>query len=133
MTALYDWANAMMVQAEAILIDDENVTTLRALEGRCPRLGTLSDDAVRALRQVTYVTLDHAAELIGTAAVCLKRLIRRGDLTAIDHDGQVYVSLQSALDYRDSSQARMHAGLQEIFRVTQEAGLYDIELDLYKK
>jgi hypothetical protein len=132
----------MMVQAEAILIDDENEPVVQALEGRSARLAVLSadgsvhielDNALRRLRQVTYVTLDHAADLIGTAAVVLKRLIRCGDLTAIDHDGQVYVSLQSALDYRDRSQAMMHAGLEELFRVTREAGLYDIELDLYRK
>jgi hypothetical protein len=123
----------MMVQAEAILIDDDNVAAVRALEGRSPQLAALSDDAVRSLRQVTYVTLDHAADLIGTAAVCLKRLIRQGNLTTIDHEGQVYVSLQSALDYRDLSQAKMRAGLQEMVRIAREAGLYDIELDLYKK
>jgi hypothetical protein len=129
-----------MVQAEAILIDDENEPVVQALEGRSARLAVLSDDgsvhveldnALRLLRQATYVTLDHAADLIGTAAVALKRLIRRGDLTAITHDEQVYVSLQSVLDYRERKWARRDAGLDEIIRVTEEAGLYGIETDLH--
>jgi hypothetical protein len=124
--------DAMMVPAEAILIDDENVATVQALEDRCPRRAPLSDGALRALRQVTYVTLDHAADLIGTAAAVLDELLRRGELAAIMHVGQVYVSLQSALDYRDRTEALFDAGLQELARVTQEAGLYDLELDLYK-
>jgi hypothetical protein len=128
----YYWAIAMMVQAEAILIDDENVATVQALEGRCPKLAVLSDDALRALRRVTYVTLDHAADLIGTAAVVLDGPLRSGKLAVITHGGQTYVSLQSALDYRDRTETLFDAGLKELCRVTQEAGLYDIELELYK-
>jgi hypothetical protein len=133
--------NAMMVPAQAILIDDANEPVVHALEGRSARLAVLSDDgsvhveledAVRLLRQATYVALDHAADLIGTAAVALNRLVRRGDLIAITRAGQTYVSLQSVLDYRDEKIARIEAGLDEIFRATREAGLYDIELGLHK-
>jgi hypothetical protein len=134
-------ANAMMVEAEAILIDDGNEPVVQALEGRSARLAVLSDDgsvvvgldnALLLLRRATFITLDHAAAIIGTATVVLNRLLRRGDLIAISNAGKVYVSLQSVLEYRDRAEAREHAGLEEIFRVTREAGLYDIELDLYK-
>jgi|SRR5215471_2597286 len=83
----------------------------------------------RARRPATYVSLEHAATLIGTAPVALHRLIRRGDLTAVPRDDHVYVSLASVLDYRDRRRAGRREALDEMFRVTGEGGLYDAELE----
>ena len=134
-----------MVQAEAILIDDEADPVIPALEGRSGRLALVSDDVplivlgiagsvssralVTLLRRAVYVPLGHAAAKLGTAPVAIKSLIRRGLLTAITRDDQIYVSLQSVLEYRDQQEAIREAALTEMVRVSEDAGLYDAELD----
>jgi len=138
-----------MVQAEAILIDDETEPVVQALEARSARLAVVSDDGpvlvldqgtglsavisertLRLLRQALYVPLDHAAVIIGTAPVALRRLIRRGDLAPVTRGDQTYVSLGSALDYRDRQEARRGDALDEMLRVSEEGGLYDAEREL---
>jgi hypothetical protein len=138
----------VMVQSQAILIDDETEPVVLALEGRSARLAVVSDDApdlvlsgpgsgksaigelvLHLLRQAVYVPVDHAAVLIGTAPVAIKSLIRRGVLAAITREDQVYVSLQSVLDFRDQQETGREGGLAEMVRVSEDAGLYDAELD----
>jgi len=131
-----------MVQAQAILVDDETEPVVLALEGRSARLaivldtgttilleGAAESEFLRLLRQATYVSLDHAATLLGTAPVALKRLIRRGDLTAASRGDEIFVSLESVLGYRDRRRTVRREALDEMFRATTEGGLYDAELD----
>src|SRR5215467_13137091 len=123
----------MMVQAEAILVDDENEPVVQALEsGSYVVLGQpgggqseLIQTVIRLLRQVMYVPLEHAADIVGTAPVAVRSMIRRGLLDAVTRDGQTYVSLKSALDYRDRTPARRREGLDEMIRISEEGGLYD--------
>jgi hypothetical protein len=134
--------DSLVVQAQAILVDDVTEPLVQAVEAGPARLALVlggqpgagksalvRELAVRLLRQAMYVPIDHAASLIGIAPVVLKRLILRDELTAVTRDDQVYVSLASALDFRDRYAASRRKGLDEMFRVTNEGGLYDAEFD----
>jgi hypothetical protein len=136
-----------MVRADPILIDDETDPVVQALEGRAIRLAVVPDDGpivvlgdeagttglvdhlLHLLRLAMYVTITHAAAMIGTSPVVVLRLVRSGALAATIHDDRTYVSLQSVLDYRDRQDARRDEGLTEMVRVSEAGGLYNAELD----
>jgi hypothetical protein len=119
----------MVVQAEAILDGDAAEPVVHALEGRSARLAVVSDDgSVLVELPAVYVPLDLAATLVGTVPVAVKSLVRRGILQAVTRDGHIYVSLESALDFRDQEPARREEGLRQMIRASEEGGLYDAEL-----
>src|SRR5215472_6932771 len=120
----------MVVQAEAILDGDAAEPVVHALEGRSTRLAVVSDDgSVLVELPAVYVPVELAATLVGTVPVAVKSMVRRGILDAITRDGHTYVSLKSALDFRDQQPARRRAALDHMIRVSEEAGLYDAEIE----
>ena len=119
----------MVVQAEAILDGDAAEPIVHALEGRSARLAVVSDDgSVLVELPAVYVPLELAATLVGTVPVAVKSMIRRGILDAITRDDHIYVSLESALDFRDQDPARREEGMRRMIRASEEGGLYDAEL-----
>src|SRR5215472_5817256 len=113
----------MVVQAEAILDGDAAEPVVHALEGRSARLAVVSDDgSVLVELPAVYVPLDLAATFVGTAPVAVKSMIRRGLLDAVTRDDHIYVSLKSALDFRDQEPARREEGLRRMIRASEEGG-----------
>jgi hypothetical protein len=125
-----------MVQAEAILIDDETDPRVQALEGRTGRFAVVFEDGsmielggadLNSLRRTYHVRIDHAATLIGAAPAAVEDLIESGELDALRFDGQVYLSLHSVMDYTYRQTVERRRALADMIRVSEEGGLYDAE------
>jgi hypothetical protein len=118
----------MVVQAEAILDGDAAEPVVHALKGGSARLAVVSDDgSVLVELPAVYVPLELAARLVDSVPVAVKSMIRRGLLAAMTRDGHIYVSLQSALDFRRQQPARRRKALERMTLVSEEGGLYDAE------
>lgn len=120
----------MVVKAEAILDGDAAEPVVHALEGGSARLAVVSDDgSVLVELPMVYVPLELAATLVGAAPVAVKSMVRRGLLEVVNRDGHVYVSLKSALDFRQQDPARREEGLRQMIRDSEEGGLYEAEFE----
>lgn len=90
----------------------------------------LDDRYVRTVRSSVYVSLAHAAELIGTAPAAVEELVRQGELDALTRSGHLLLSLQSVLDYECRQRNERREALDEMIRVSEEDGLYEAEVEL---
>jgi hypothetical protein len=76
-----------------------------------------------------YVSLSSAGRIIGIPAAAVAKLARQGRLEALQRDADTYVALQDVIDYAREQRAVRAEALAEMFRVTEEGGLYDAERD----
>lgn len=78
------------------------------------------------------VTPRQAAELVGVHVHHLERLLDTGELP-FENEGPVrLLPLDDVLAYRQVFKARQHEGLDELARISQEMGLYDLDYSTIK-
>src|ERR1041385_264356 len=127
-----------MSEPEPIVVDVTS-PVIRALARAATHLALVREDGsvvelddryVRTVRSSVYVSLAHAAELIGTAPAAVEELVRQGELDALTRSGHLLLSLQSVLDYECRQRNERREALDEMIRVSEEDGLYEAEVEL---
>jgi hypothetical protein len=126
-----------MAQPEPIVIDEAE-PIVHALSGLAARLAIVAEDgsvvelseqATAMVLRAVYVSLSGAGRIIGIPAAAVAKLARQGRLEALQRDADTYVALQDVIDYAREQRAVRAEALAEMFRVTEEGGLYDAERD----
>lgn len=103
------------------------------------RLAEVVDDAAGALaagedvsvvRKEALVTTSQAAEILGVSRPTLVRLLDQGEISYAQPGTHRRLRLSDVLAYREERQQR-RAALDDMIRVSAEAGLYDIPEEEY--
>ncbi|MFL9908924.1 helix-turn-helix domain-containing protein [Paraburkholderia sp. RL17-337-BIB-A] len=77
------------------------------------------------------LTVEEAAKILFVSRTHVRKLLERGDLTAIQQAPESTVQLLRAavLQYKNEMRARQKAGIQAMMDASERLGLYDQELE----
>ena len=100
-------------------------TLLRILRAVTAMLG--ADRAIVLDSFGPLVSRFQAAELIGVPLNYVERLVNEGELTLVDAGPTKLLSRDAVLDFRRAYKARQRESLEELARISQEMGLYDLD------
>jgi excisionase family DNA binding protein len=88
----------------------------------------LSGEEAAVVPTEKELTTQEAADLIGISRQFLVQLVDRGTIPATKAGTHRRLRLKDVLDYI-AERRRMEEGLREIVRLSEEMGLYDLDLD----
>lgn len=89
---------------------------------------TLSQDDAVTMGQVgKLLTIAQAADLLMVSSPYVVQLLDSGELESIRDGLDRRIPLDHLLDYRDQLALRRRASLQELTRLSEEMGLYDLD------
>jgi excisionase family DNA binding protein len=100
-------------------------TLLRILRAVTAMLG--ADRAIVLESFGPLVSRYQAAELIGVPLNYVERLVNEGELSLVDAGPTKLLSRDAVLDFRRGYKARQRESLEELARISQEMGLYDLD------
>jgi excisionase family DNA binding protein len=75
------------------------------------------------------LTIQHAAEILDLRPQDVVRLIDEGEIPSVQSDDLRRIRFQDVMAYKPKRDAERRAGLDELTRLSQEMGLYDLEYE----
>ncbi|MER5388387.1 excisionase family DNA-binding protein [Saccharopolyspora sp. NPDC002686] len=85
--------------------------------------------AITVAPRHTVLTTGEAAELLGVSRPTLVRLLESGEIPFEQPGRHRRIRLDDLLAYRERARRARAAGLDEMVRVSEQAGLYDLPAD----
>lgn len=85
--------------------------------------------AVTVVPQHAVLTTSQAADLLGVSRPTLVRLLEAGEIPFVKPGRHRRVRLGDVLAYQERSRRSRAAGLDEMVRVSEDAGIYDLPPD----
>lgn len=73
------------------------------------------------------LTIEQAAEILNTSEASLQKHLDQGAIPFTKVQGQPHIQLDDLMEYKKQRDARRRQALEEIIRLSEEAGLYEAE------